>query len=75
VRFNSNRVFSYQVKLIGGSVKMVEWFRRDNTEGFDEKTLKEMNEEMDKIFENLSEEDKKNESYLDYLQEKILSKR
>ncbi len=52
----------------------MKWFRRDNTEGFDEKTLKEMNEEMDKIFSNLSEEDKENKSYLDYLQEQILAK-
>ena len=52
----------------------MEWFRQDNTEGFDEKTLKEMNEEMDKIFENLSEEEKNNESYLDYLKEQILAK-
>lgn len=53
----------------------MKWFTTENTEGFDEKTLKEMNSEMDKIFANLSNEDKENESYLDYLQERILSKR
>ena len=53
---------------------MVEWFRRDNTEGFNDDTLEEMNAQMDKIFENLSEEDKKNESYLDFLEEQILAK-
>jgi hypothetical protein len=61
------------VYLIGGSVKM-EWFRKDNTEGFDEKTLKVMNEKMDKIFANLDEEERENKSYLDYLKEQILSK-
>jgi hypothetical protein len=52
----------------------MEWFRSDNTEGFDEKTLKEMNSEMDKVYSNLSEEEKNNESYLDYLKEQILAK-
>ena len=52
---------------------MTEWFRMDNTEGFDEKTLKEMNEEMDKVYQNLDEEERENKSYLDYLQERILS--
>jgi len=52
----------------------MEWFRRDNTEGFDENTLKEMNDEMDKVFANLDEEERENESYLAYLQEKILSR-
>ena len=53
---------------------MVEWFRRDNTEGYDEKTLKEMNVEMQKVFDSLSDEEKWNKSYIDYLKEQILSK-
>jgi len=53
---------------------MTEWFSTDNTEGFDEKTLKEMNVEMQKIFDSLSDEERNNKSYLDYLQEQILSK-
>ena len=53
---------------------MVEWFRRDNTEGYSDVTLKEMNEKMDKIFANLDEEERENKSYLDYLKEQILSK-
>ena len=52
----------------------MEWFRRDNTEGFDEETLKEMNVEMQKLFDSLSEEEKENKSYIDYLKEQILSK-
>ena len=52
---------------------MAEWFRRDNTEGFDEETLKVMNEKMDKIFANLDEDEKENKSYIDYLKEQILS--
>jgi len=51
----------------------MKWFRKDNTEGFDEETLKVMNEEMDKVYQNLDEEEKQNSSYLDYLQERILS--
>ena len=51
----------------------MEWFRRDNTEGFDENTLKVMNEEMQKVYESLSDEERNNKSYLDYLQERILS--
>ena len=51
----------------------MEWFRQDNTEGFDENTLKVMNEEMDKVFANLDEEERENKSYLDYLQVRILS--
>ena len=51
----------------------MEWFRRDNTEGFDEETLKVMNEKMDKIFANLDEDEKENKSYIDYLKEQILS--
>ena len=49
------------------------WFRKDNTEGFDEKTLKVMNEEMKKLYDSLSDEEKGNESYIDYLKEQILS--
>ena len=51
---------------------MVEWFRKDNTEGFDEETLKVMNEEMQKLFDSLSDEEKENKSYIDYLKEQIL---
>lgn len=51
---------------------MVEWFRRDNTEGYDEKILKVMNEEMQKLFDSLSEEEKENKSFIDYLKEQIL---
>ncbi len=52
----------------------MKWFRMDNTEGYDENILKVMNEEMDKVYENLSEEDKNNKSYIDYLKEQILAK-
>ena len=51
----------------------MEWFRQDNTEGFDENTLKVMNIEMQKLYDSLSDEEKGNESYIDYLQERILS--
>ena len=51
----------------------MQWFRQDNTEGFDEKTLKEMNVEMQKQYDSLSDEEKNNESYIDHLQERILS--
>ena len=51
----------------------MEWFRRDNTEGYSEETLKEMNEEMQKVFNSLSDEEKENKSYIDHLMEKILS--
>ena len=51
---------------------MVEWFRRDNTEGYSDETLKVMNEKMDRIFANLDEEERENKSYLDYLMEEIL---
>ena len=52
---------------------MAEWFTIDNTEGFDEKTLSVMNEEMRKQYDNLSDEERRNESYIDYLKEQILS--
>jgi len=52
----------------------MEWFRRDNTEGFDEKILEKMNVEMQKAFDALSEEEKENKSYIDYLKEQIFSK-
>ena len=52
---------------------MAKWFSRDNTEGFDENTLTVMNEEMDAVYSNLDEEERNNKSYLDYLQERILS--
>ena len=51
----------------------MKWFRQDNTEGYDENTLKVMNVEMQKVFDSLSEEERKNESYIDYLKEQILS--
>mgnify|MGYP001012213941 CR=1 FL=1 len=51
----------------------MEWFRRDNTEGFDEETLKEMNVEMQKLFDSLSDEEKENKSLIDHLKEKIFS--
>jgi len=51
----------------------MEWFRKDNTEGFDENTLKVMNIEMQKVFDSLSDEEKENKSYLDFLKEQILS--
>ena len=52
----------------------MQWFNLENTEGFDEKTLKVMNEEMQKKFDSLSEEERENESYIDHLKEQILSK-
>ena len=51
----------------------MKWFRQDNTEGYDENTLKVMNVEMQKVFDSLSDEEKENESYIDYLKEQILS--
>ena len=52
---------------------MKEWFNLENTEGYDENTLKEMNEEMEKVYDSLSDEEKGNESYIDHLKEQILS--
>ena len=51
----------------------MEWFRRDNTEGYSDETLAVMNEEMQKQYDSLSDEEKNNESYIDHLMEKILS--
>jgi len=51
----------------------MKWFRKDNTEGFDEKTLAVMNEEMQKQYDTLSHEERRNKSYIDYLKEQILS--
>ena len=51
----------------------MEWFRQDNTEGFDEKTLAVMNDEMQKQYDSLTDEDKENKSYIDYLKEQILN--
>ena len=51
----------------------MEWFRRDNTEGYSDETLKVMNEEMEKVYDSLSDEEKGNESYIDHLKEQILS--
>jgi hypothetical protein len=72
VVFNHSGILPYQVKLIGGSVEMVEWFRRDNTEGYSEEILKVMNEKMQKQYDSLTDEEKENESYIDYLKEQIL---
>jgi len=58
--------------LIGGSVKM-EWFRKDNTEGYSEEILKVMNEKMQKQYDSLIDEEKENKSYIDYLKEQILT--
>ena len=64
----------YPYQYIGREeVKEMEWFRKDNTEGFDEKTLEEMNVEMQKLYDSLSDEEKENKSYIDYLKEQILS--
>ena len=52
----------------------MEWFRKDNTEGYSDETLKVMNDEMQKVFDALSDEEKGNESYIDHLKEQILSK-
>ena len=38
-----------------------------------EKTLAVMNEEMQKQYNSLSDEEKENKSYIDYLKEQILS--
>ena len=51
----------------------MEWFRQDNTEGYSDETLKVMNEEMEKVYDSLSDEEKGNESYIDHLKEQILS--
>jgi len=51
----------------------MEWFRKDNTEGFSDETLAVMNIEMQKQYDSLSDEEKNNESYIDHLMEKILS--
>jgi hypothetical protein len=67
-------VIYLSVCLIGGSVEMVEWFRRDNTEGYSDEILKVMNVEMQKVFDSLSDEEKENKSYIDHLKEQILSK-
>jgi len=40
----------------------MKWFRRDNTEGYSDETLKVMNEEMQKLYNSLSDEEKGNES-------------
>ena len=50
----------------------MKWFRRDNTEGYSEEILKVMNVEMQKLYDSLSDEEKENKSYIDYLKEQIL---
>lgn len=52
---------------------MTEWFRKDNTEGYTDENLEEMNVEMQKVFDSLSDEEKENNSYIDHLMEKIVS--
>ncbi len=52
----------------------MKWFNLENTEGYSDDTLKEMNVEMQKVYDSLSDEEKGNESYIDYLKEQILSK-
>ena len=52
----------------------MKWFRRDNTEGYSEEILKVMNVEMQKLYDSLSDEEKENGSYIDYLKEQILLK-
>jgi len=52
----------------------MEWFRKDNTEGYSDETLAVMNEEMQKVYDSFSEIEKQNESYIDHLKEQILSK-
>ena len=51
----------------------MKWFRKDNTEGYSDETLAVMNEKMRKQYDSLSDEEKRNESYIDHLMEKILS--
>jgi hypothetical protein len=67
-------VIILSVCLIGGSVEMAKWFRKDNTEGYSDEILKVMNVEMQKVFDSLSDEEKENKSYIDHLKEQILSK-
>jgi len=68
----SSGVIILSVYLIGGSVKM-QWFNLENTEGYSEEILKAMNEKMQKQYDSLTNEEKENESYIDYLKEQILS--
>ncbi|MDD4429688.1 MAG: hypothetical protein PHG64_15045 [Paludibacter sp.] len=53
---------------------MKDWFTQENTEGFDENELAEMNAEMQKKFDSLTEKEKQDESYIAFLEEEILSK-
>ena len=50
---------------------MVIWFSQENTEGYSPKELESMNELMNRIYRTLSEEEKENKSYLDYIKERI----
>ena len=47
------------------------WFSQENTEGYSQEELKSMNDLMKRIYRSLSEEEKENGSYLDYIKERI----
>ena len=47
------------------------WFSLENTEGYSHEELKLMNDLMNRIYRTLSEEEKENGSYLDYIKERI----
>ena len=47
------------------------WFSQENTEGYSQEELKSMNDLMKRIYRTLSEEEKENKSYLDYIKERI----
>jgi hypothetical protein len=47
------------------------WFSQENTEGFTDEELEAMNMVMNKIYKGISEEQRENESYLDYIKERI----
>jgi len=47
------------------------WFTRENTEGYSPKELESMNDLMNRIYRTLSEKEKENGSYLDYIKERI----
>ncbi len=51
----------------------MQWFNLENTEGYSEEILKAMNEKMQKQYDSLTNEEKENGSYIDYLKEQILS--
>jgi len=47
------------------------WFSQENTEGYSPKELESMNELMNRIYRTLSEEERENGSYIDYIKERI----